>query len=1191
MKRKMGFLQLIALLVVSMCSPLMADVSLEDLIPDQNIEGFSVANLYLDGTDKVMGARFLSERYGFILDVMRVQSVPQAFLWIKTAPESDQGLPHTCEHLLLGKGNRGRYVAALEQMSLSRSTAYTGQVRTCYHFNTIAGEETFYQILEAKLLAFLQPDFTDEEIRREVCHVGVTEDAQTGALSLEEKGTVYTEMVSSFEKPGYYYYNAMRSMLYGQGHPLSNVAGGTPQALRTVTPEDFWRFHRKTHHLANMGMIVSIASDISVESFLRRMSAILRTCQPMPTSSQYVGIGHYPLPAPRPAPYGSIQLVSYPSESDQDPGEMHFCWPAHLTLDNRQSLLLSLFLAAFSDGPTSNLYDLFINSETRKIDLGGNNVWSWAPIHQGRPIWIALEGLGNAHITEQMVDSVRTLIRDEIQRIYDLPDGSKDLLDFNREVESHLVQLRKEKEDYLNSPPLFGFRGGPAGGWESNVEFLEKDSGFRKSLVLKGHFAHAESALALGTNIWRDVMDTCRLLSTIPYAVGSYPDVNMVTHMRRAKEDRLIGYIADLKKKYGLDGEQEAILRFKGEFDRQTSELERIAAHQELPGFIDNPPMSLDDQLKYETIVLPGSVPLVASTFDNMSSATVGIALRLDVIPESLLVYVPFLPHVLTAIGVVEDGQVVPYEQMQERLRQEVLRLSCDFDHGLETGRIELVLSAAGSNLDELKNALRWMGLSLYSPYLSTDNLPRMTDLVDQTLISLRNKMKGAEEGWVRYPADAYRFQANPLFLSTNSFLTKTHHLHRLRCLLTAPGSEEDQRDLAGCIDALAVWGQDKGRDEMMDLLTALADASADQEVAADFEPRLTDLTAVAMANAQLVIKAIKASLPEIPDADLPDDWAYLCRQAKGDIAVIPDRALDDIKMILRLICRADNARLYMISNSDDRRAAWERIEDLVARLDHERGSVRLEYDPTERILERLRTRLPDVGRPVYVGLISEGTTNGVLIHSAEYAAEYDTTANGVLDCLAGKLFSGAGAHGLFMRTWSAGLAYSNGISVNAATGRVGYYAERCPDVAETMRFVVDELKNARKDPSLTDYTISQVFGRSRAAQRYEARGEAMGADLADGYTPERVAAFRSKVLKVREMDGFYEDITRRMEKVYGQVLIGYGEPLAASSDGYFFLIGPQTQFESLENYIASSEGKQTIVRLYPRDYWLVGGS
>ena len=106
---------------------------------------------------------------------------------------------------------------------------------------------------------------------------------------------------------------------------------------------------------------------------------------------------------------------------------------------------------------------------------------------------------------------------------------------------------------------------------------------------------------------------------------------------------------------------------------------------------------------------------------------------------------------------------------------------------------------------------------------------------------------------------------------------------------------------------------------------------------------------------------------------------------------------------------------------------------------------------------------------------------------------------------------------------------------------------------------------------------------------RYESRGQAMATDLADGYTPERVSAYRARVLEVSNQDGLYPELAARMEKVYGKVMIGYGEPLAASEDGYFFLIGPEEQFASLERYIADTEGAQTVHRLYPRDFWMVG--
>ena len=96
-----------------------------------------------------------------------------------------------------------------------------------------------------------------------------------------------------------------------------------------------------------------------------------------------------------------------------------------------------------------------------------------------------------------------------------------------------------------------------------------------------------------------------------------------------------------------------------------------------------------------------------------------------------------------------------------------------------------------------------------------------------------------------------------------------------------------------------------------------------------------------------------------------------------------------------------------------------------------------------------------------------------------------------------------------------------------------------------------------------------------------------MATDLADGFPPQRVAAFRQKVLDVRNDDNLYDQLRARMEAAYGPVLIGYGPSLAESRDANFFLIGPEPQFTSLEEYIATVEEPQPVYRLYPRDFWL----
>ena len=150
-------------------------IAFSNLKPDQSLRGFRVSAVYLSDTDRAMGARFIHRKSGFTLDVLEIQSVPQAFIWVKTFPTSNMGEPHTQEHLLLGKGNKGRAVATLEPMALADSSAFTMQWRTCYSFYTPAGVDIFFDQTEKRLDALLHPDYTDEEIRREVRNFGIAE--------------------------------------------------------------------------------------------------------------------------------------------------------------------------------------------------------------------------------------------------------------------------------------------------------------------------------------------------------------------------------------------------------------------------------------------------------------------------------------------------------------------------------------------------------------------------------------------------------------------------------------------------------------------------------------------------------------------------------------------------------------------------------------------------------------------------------------------------------------------------------------------------------------------------------------------------------------------------------------------------------------------------------------------------------
>jgi hypothetical protein len=250
---------------------------------------------------------------------------------------------------------------------------------------------------------------------------------------------------------------------------------------------------------------------------------------------------------------------------------------------------------------------------------------------------------------------------------------------------------------------------------------------------------------------------------------------------------------------------------------------------------------------------------------------------------------------------------------------------------------------------------------------------------------------------------------------------------------------------------------------------------------------------------------------------------------------------------------------------------------------------VPAKYASARLVESRLRARVGERTSPVYVGLVNPNTQGGVFLNSAPSVSYLEAdNREAILDYVASRLYAGGGAHGIFIKTWGAGLAYSNGFRGSPSVGRMGYYAERTPELPQTLRFVIGELKKAQPDPGLVEYAIAGAFGAFRSASPYEARGEAMAADIADGLTPDVIRRFRQSILALRNDPKLSDELFKRMGAVYARILPGYGVKARDVQGGVFYVIGPEKQLAAYEEYLKTVEGPDAqLLRIYPRDYWL----
>jgi hypothetical protein len=228
------------------------------------------------------------------------------------------------------------------------------------------------------------------------------------------------------------------------------------------------------------------------------------------------------------------------------------------------------------------------------------------------------------------------------------------------------------------------------------------------------------------------------------------------------------------------------------------------------------------------------------------------------------------------------------------------------------------------------------------------------------------------------------------------------------------------------------------------------------------------------------------------------------------------------------------------------------------------------------------------VTRPLFVGLHDPNMQGGVFLNSAPGPTYADTEARVLTRYLASKLYGGGGAHGVFTKTIAAGLAYSNGLGGSPTSGRITYYAERTPELPQTLRFVIDEIKRSPRDTSLTEYALGLTFNEVRSAGTFEARGEAIANDLADGMPPSQVRAFRQALLDLRRRTPrLGEAMYAQMDSVYATLLPGYVPGLSDVPGATYFVIGNDKQFAAYEKYLKSAVSRDAVLwRLYPRDFW-----
>lgn len=1121
-------LSLLACKPVAPVKPVQPAISMNSVVSGQQIAGFFVEGVYTDHQGVPRGARLVHGASGFLLRLIEMDTAPAAMVAVGTVPEDDRGTPHTQEHLLLGKGNVGRAVADAEAFQLVDSSAFTERMRTVYHFRTAAGVDGFFPVFEQRLHALLFPDYTDEEIRREVYHLGV--EGEPGDLKLVEKGTVYAEMQRSSQQASRRMWNRMEDELYGPAHPQALSSGGDPDAMRSLTPERIREYHARTHVLGNMNAVVFLRSG-DLRDRLARFDDVLGRLPVAAGERRWT-----PTPLPRPKTREQRGRVRVPVAKEEEKGTVNLmlAWPPSRGRTNQEDLLLELFFTEFTGSSSSQLHRALVDREHRERDTGAQAVWSWQGEDMpGAPILMGVDDLP-LETDDATLDWLQQRVIQEFRTIVSWEPGDPELLAFNERVRAAFVDRRRETRMTLAEPPGFGTRG-TGSAWMSYLEALDLEGGFARSLALPEAFAYAERRLNSNDNVWAELIRREGWLDRPPLAFATQPDPSLLAQLETDRVERLDGELAALMQRTSATDAQEALRGLAEEFEARTEALTAARSRSRI-GLVADPPLDDDPELPVVETSLAG-LPAVRVDVPTMTGARVELVFDARRVPTEHLGLLPVFDVLLRRVGMTVDGESLEHDEVQRRLQREVRTVTGRFQSNNDTGRLEYALVGEGTDLAESRAAVGWMRRLLSDSTWSEANLGRL-----RSVVAARSdrRLDKTPSNWT----SSLRVQDDLAMVHARVGAARQLDTLRMKWRLTDAGA-----DLEAVVAAFEQLGAGRS---VSDGKVPLVD-----EARRDLERMVRDL----------------------PEATRSADQRALAALLVADLRTPPAQVLADLRAVRAALFVAD-AR-WVVTGGEVIEPLLPDLSALVAGLP----------EPGERPalvpgsgLERIAARGVTLGS--HVAWRDPERAGGSVYVRAPFPTLDAVSDDDLLAYVAAGTVAGGGAGSLFMKTWGEGLAYSNGSSVSVTSGSRTWSATRCPNVAETAQFAVDRIVGDPIESFDLDYAVANAF-RSTAHLSPSRRASAWAQRVADGRRPDSVRAFRQRLLDLAldPNDAWLE----RRTKVYADVFPALGGADSAGAAGVFTQVtGDDRQLAAWNEWLVAN-GHPAAVVLYPRDFWELG--
>lgn len=1137
---------------------------LSALKQNQIVSDFKVVNLYKGSDGTIMGGKFIHSPTMVPVYLLQIETVPQVFMWVDTPAISNRGLAHSLEHLLAGKGIKGRYAASLTGMRLSRAVQASFQDYNFYAMSSGTGVQGFYEQFHTWMDALYSADFSDLEAEREFYHFGTSSQTDSRRRELVEEGAVYDEMQTA--EGVYTYYFELRKEALGAKNPFAFYINGVPDEMRQVSPQDIRSFYRQHYRLGpTTGFIFVIGPKENLANFLERISIEFQqfSTQNQPARDTTGSEGpKYPI---HPSDNHEVKIYPFPAANVSDRAEVRFAWKPVQTNSQTRLKLLQLFFQALAGGQRSLLYRSLIDSKTRLWDCGATSIESKSFLSNSPhfPVqFVGLSGIPGTQISVANVERLRSQILSTVEEISRYPDHSEALARFNKLISEYANSSRRSESIWIRSAPLFGTS--YATDWKEYLEYLEMDPSFVRSLSEDRTWENVQQSLSSGSNIWRDLIRQYHLLDA-PYATASMPSPQLLQEVEASRQRRLRAKAAQLMQQFGVKDEQEAISRFEQQDAEKTKVMAQLDTQIRRPHFTEHPPLTHDDEIKFRQLTLNG-VPVISSMFERAPTIDVGLSFDLRGISPKYYKYLPILPRCLDSLGLKQGTRITRYSDLLAARERAFYDFSIKYRANARPRRADMTIRFSAITPEELRVGLDLIHQMLTASYLEPENASRLRDLVDERLWRDDSFLK--TPGWFMNSSYAFRYQNDPLYLAVNSQLTRAHWDARLKWLFHAPVSADQIEQLrAFTAETLAVSSTMSGR---------------------DLSAHLAGINATGLERE--LLEYWQSNISAFPDTDASKGLQELSQEVEEDLRTGPAHSMEDLRNLCKTIFARGRLKIDVTLDGSLWRQVRSPLQSFIRTLPQNDAQESVHHGETSAlpILDRAEKRAGFSGDdfPWYVGMADPASSTASVVFYADFPGYEQLDRNSLVKVLASKLLSGAAPHGLLMKSREDGLAYSSEITSDPSLKLIWYDADRSPDLLSLIKLVntMSENIGSVQDRSLLDYAFEQTFSVPRSISSFSERGRGLAEDIFDGNEPWKIRRFSEALMALRRDPDLLSEVTAQSLNAISPVLVksSFKQQQRAARSTFFF-VGSERMLDATREQLSIPN----LVRLYPSDFWI----